>query len=364
MLSFIFGRRPTRQTVRDVLEASGLSPEEIDAAEVEGTDELLAIDQVVLPDALEYDIDELAETSGLQVDEIRGYWRALGFADPAEGERVFSKIDVEILQSVSAFQDGLTDPLLSLQMTRVLGASMARFATAVVEAGEARSTGRHEAIIEGDTEVVAEYEASSLAVRSGNLLPFLTEVMEYAFRRHLRAAARRRITLATVAEGDGLTVGFADMVRFTKLSQQLDDHGLARLLTQFGEITNETVATNGGRIIKMIGDEAMFTAEVPEQAAQIGLELAAVFSKREDLPGVRVGLASGPVLARDGDVYGPVVNLASRLVEASRTDSVVVSQATRDHLVGDPAFRLRSLGMKHLRHIGTVRLYRLNKGSG
>ena len=359
MLSFIFGRQPTRQTVREVLEAAGLSPEEVDAAEADGIDELLAIDQVVLPEALEYDIDELAETSGLQVEDIRGYWRALGFADPAPGERVFSEFDVEILQSVSEIQDGLTDPILSLQMTRVLGLSMARFAAAVVEAGEARSTGRHEAIIDGDAEVVAEYEASSLAVQSGNLLPFLTEVMEYAFRRHLRAAARRRITLANLPAGDGLTVGFADMVRFTKLSQQLDDHALARLVTQFDELTNEIVATNGGRIVKMIGDEAMFTAEAPDQAAHIALELAKVFGDRDDLPGVRVGLASGPVLARDGDVYGPVVNLASRLVEASKTDSVVVSQATRDQLVGDPTFKLRSLGSRHLRHIGTVRLYRL-----
>ena len=119
MLSFIFGRQPTRQTVRDVLEASGLSPEEIDAAEADGTDELLAIDQVVLPEKLEYDIDDLALASGLEVEAIRGYWRALGFADPAPGERVFSKIDVEILQSVSAMQDSLTDPILSLQMTRV-----------------------------------------------------------------------------------------------------------------------------------------------------------------------------------------------------------------------------------------------------
>lgn len=362
MLGFIFGRQSSRQTVREVLEAAGISSEEIDLAEADGTDELLAIDQVVLPDALTYDIDELAETSGLPVDEIRGYWRALGFADPAPGERAFSKVDVAILQSVSAVRDGLVDPILSLQMTRVLGSSMARFAAAVVEAGEERSTSRHEAIIEGDADVAAEYESSSLAVQSGDLLPFLTEVMEYAFRRHLRAAARRRITLANVPAGDGLTVGFADMARFTKLSQQLDDHGLASLVTQFNELTNDIVATNGGRIIKMIGDEAMFTAEAPDHAARIALELAAVFGERDDLPGVRVGLASGPVLARDGDVYGPVVNLASRLVESSRVDSVVVSPATRDHLAGNRSFNLRSMGTKRLRHIGTVRLYRLTTG--
>lgn len=359
MLSLIFGRKSTRRTVREVLEQAGLTPEEIDAAEADGTDELLAIDRVVLPDALEYDIDELAATSGLGVEEIRGYWRALGFADPDPGERVFSKIDVEILQSVAAVQDGLVDPILSMQMTRVLGSSMARFAAAVVEAGEARSSGRHEAIADGEAEVAAEYEASTLAVQSANLLPFLTEVMEYAFRRHLRAAARRRITLAGVPEGDGLTVGFADMVRFTKLSQRLDDHDLARLVTQFDELTNEIVATNGGRIVKMIGDEAMFAVEAPDQAAHIALELAAVFGERDDLPGVRVGLASGPVLARDGDVYGPVVNLASRVVETARVDTVIVSESIRDHLADDSRFKLRSVGTKRLRHIGTVRLYRL-----
>ena len=68
-------------------------------------------------------------------------------------------------------------------------------------------------------------------------------------------------------------------------------------------------------------------------------------------------MASGPVLARDGDVYGPVVNMASRLVTVGRAGAVNVSQELRDALAGDRRFALRSLGDRSLRHIGNVRVY-------
>jgi adenylate cyclase len=372
--------RRRQRTLRDVLEGLGMSAEEIDAAKLSGTAALLAIDGVVLPEADKLTIDDLAGKVGVDVDVIRALWRGLGFVDPLEGERSFGKRDVKILRSLVALTaDDLIEPDLALQLTRVLGVSMAKVATAVVDATQARSPGRRaigdmsdtgEMSDIGDTsdgDFDAEHEgqddADLLAVRAGELVPFLSDVITYTFRRHLRAAARRQVALATSADGASQVIGFADLVRFTVLSSQLEDHELAQVVDRFDHLVNSIVVRHGGRVIKMIGDAAMFTCVNPVQAGLIALELVDAVADDDRLSGLRVGMASGPVLARDGDLYGSVVNMASRLVTIGRAGAVNVSQDVRDALTGDDRFSLRSLGDRTLRHIGEVRVYRLRSGA-
>ena len=76
---------------------------------------------------------------------------------------------------------------------------------------------------------------------------------------------------------------------------------------------------------------------------------------------MRVGLALGSVIEQDGDVYGPVVNTASRIVGIAYPGSVVVSEEVRNALRGDPTLNLRSLRSHTLRDIGRVRLWRLRR---
>ena len=356
-------RRKKQRTVRDVLEGLGVAPEAIDEAELAGTDELLAIDAVVLPERAKLTLDELVAKVGADVDVVRAFWRALGFVDPVDGERAFSKRDVAILKSmVAMMRDGLIDDDAALQVARVLGVSMAQIATAVVDAGEARSGQRREAAEHG--EEAARDDASSFAVRAGELLPFLSDVIDYSFRRHLRAAARRRVAVVSSEEGSGQVIGFADLVRFTELSLQLDDHELARLVGRFDQLVNRVVVGHQGRIVKMIGDAAMFTVLSPVDAAMVAVELSEAAAADEVMSGLRIGMASGPVIARDGDLFGPVVNLASRLGTIGRAGAVNVSREIRDAIAADRRFAVRSLGEWNLRHIGDVRVYRLRPGPG
>jgi hypothetical protein len=122
-----------------------------------------------------------------------------------------------------------------------------------------------------------------------------------------------------------LCVGFADMVGFTVLSQQLSEDELAVVVSRFEEVAHYTVTGAGGRLVKMIGDEAMFVAESPLAAARIALGLAEAYADDELLSDVRVGLAEGPVLVQDGDYYGPVVNLAHAVVGLADPGSVLLS---------------------------------------
>src|SRR2546429_7885402 len=98
-------------------------------------------------------------------------------------------------------------------------------------------------------------------------------------------------------------------------------------LTDLEHISSEPVTGGGGRMVKLIGDEVLYTAADEHGACRIALRLAATFSEHPVLPPVRAGLASGEVLLRDGDVFGPVVNLAARAVKIAGAGEVVTSAA-------------------------------------
>lgn len=347
-------RRRRPKSVKEVLDGLGFDAEAIEEAEESGTAELLAIDGLVLPERGKLTLAELAAKVGAEPDAIRVLWRSLGFVEPVEDERIFTKTDVRILRNlIGLTRAGVVEPAVALQLARVLGQSMAQVATAVIDATEAQAAEAR------DTDDGVE---SGLAGRANDILPFLSEAVDYSFRRHLRAAARRRVDLATLVEGAGQVIGFADLVRFTELSLELDDDELGYVVGRFDDLVHAVVVEHEGRIVKMIGDAAMFTVVDPAQGAAIALAMNEAIARETSLGSLRVGLAYGPVLSRDGDLYGPVVNMASRLGDLGRAGAVNVSQDLRDAVAGDPRFALRSLGKKSLKGIGEARVYRLRPG--
>lgn len=95
----------------------------------------------------------------------------------------------------------------------------------------------------------------------------------------------------------------------------------------------DLVSVAGGRVVKLIGDEAMFVLEDPSQACQVGLSLIETSSHP-----VRIGMAQGTVVGLYGDYYGETVNLAARLVGSAMPSTVLVSEALRDQVGADFTF--------------------------
>jgi adenylate cyclase len=181
-------------------------------------------------------------------------------------------------------------------------------------------------------------------------------VLEQVWRRHLQAAARRRLLRGDGEDSPGLVVGFADLVGFTALAQQVTDEELAEVVDQFERLAYDVVVAGGGRVVKMIGDEVMFLVEDPVMAAEIALGLADASRDAAGLGDVRVGMAMGPVLEREGDAYGTTVNLASRATAIAYPGTVVVSPELRDALAEHPDFAFRNMRPRFLKHIGRVTL--------
>jgi adenylate cyclase len=235
----------------------------------------------------------------------------------------------------------------ALQMTRVIGSSMARIASAQIDAIENRID--EPTFVDGTEPAV---------LRSRFLIPAMPQILEYTWKRHLQSAARRRMVRETAAQGGyAQAVGFADLVGFTALSQQLTDHQLAEIVDRFEATAYDLVGSLGGRVVKMIGDEVMFAVDDVVTSLQLALALAEAYHDDESLSDVRVGLAYGSVLEREGDLFGPVVNLASRIVSISYAGSVVVAAEVHDALEGDDRFRWKSLRTRQLKDIGRVQLW-------
>jgi adenylate cyclase len=342
-------------TLRGLVERMGVDHDEIARAEADGTLGLLALSHLVFPQEPRYTQADMIGRTGLG-EQARAFWRALGFADPQPDEVQFTDEDLAMLRTLEEMlASGVVEPDVALQMTRVIGSSMARIASAMVDAMEAR--------VDDPTDASGD---DSALTRAGLVLPLFPAVLEYSWRRHLQAAARRRLVLDAAAQssgGVGVCVGFADLVGFTALSQQLDDHELAQVVGRFEELAYDVVVRNGGRVIKMIGDEVMFSVADPASAVQIALSLAEAYHDEESLSDVRVGVASGPVLEKEGDLFGPTVNLASRIVGIAFAASVVVSDDIRTALDDDESLVWKTLRTRQLKDIGRVRLWVVRRAS-
>jgi adenylate cyclase len=180
----------------------------------------------------------------------------------------------------------------------------------------------------------------------------------YGLRRRLDEAIKRRGSTETGAE-PFLVVGFVDLVDFTRTSSGLDTAEFGRVLGRFEALAWDEVTEAGGRMIKLVGDEAMFVCP-PTPGPAIAARAILSRCGRDDLPRARAGLAAGRTLIRGGDYFGPTVNLASRLVDAASANTIVVNDAYQSLLEDDwPEFSPMPLEPRELKGIGMTKLWQL-----
>jgi adenylate cyclase len=185
------------------------------------------------------------------------------------------------------------------------------------------------------------------------LLPMLEQIQNYVWRRHLAANADRLLSAAGGGDRRELAVGFADLVGYTSRSRGMGGRELGVMLEDFESIAAEVIARHRGRVVKTVGDGVLFTAASALDAMHIALGLPDAWDA-EDRPPLRVGAAYGEVLTRLGDVYSPVVNLASRLTSVARPGTVLVDRELADRLrdVDDVTVRpLRRVSVRGYEHL-------------
>src|SRR5690348_6019716 len=170
--------------------------------------------------------------------------------------------------------------------------------------------------------------------------------------------------VVAAVEGDlrPVTILFADVRGFTRLSEVLPPEQLVAAINGCFEVLDAALALYGGEVDKFIGDAVMATfgapvahEDDPRRAVLAALDMQTALRRynvqlRKQIGcelEMRIGVNTGVVLAgpigsqrkRAYTVMGDAVNVASRLEHSAAVGSVVIGESTRAHL--GEAFRLR-----------------------
>jgi adenylate cyclase len=295
-----------------------------------------ALEALLLGGPRKYTRLEIAGQAGMEPERTQRLWRALGFPDAADDDPSFTDADVHALEVLSTLIDsGFVGPESEASIARAMGQSLSRLAdwqTDMLADALARAAGDDPRSVSADDAVAAARE----------LLPRLREVQDYVWRRHLAANADR--LLASAGQGDRreLAVGFADLVGYTSRTRGMGGRELGRMVEDFESIATEVIARHHGRVVKTVGDGVLFTTASAVDAAEVGLDLPHIWDT-EERPPLRVGAAYGPVLTRLGDVFSPVVNLASRLTSLARPGTLLVDRELAHRLREESGYRVKPL---------------------
>lgn len=308
-----------------------------DPGESPAADARKALDGLLLGGPRRYTRLQVAEMSGMPPERTLRLWRALGFADAADDDPAFTDADIEALEVLAALIDsGFVGPENEASIARAMGQALSRLAdwqTDMLADALSRGAGRN-----GGSGASADDAVE--AARA--LLPRLRQVQDYVWRRHLAANADRLLASVEPGEPRELAVGFADLVGYTSRSRGMGGRELGAMIEDFESTAAEVIARHHGRVVKTVGDGVLFTAASGVAAVEIALELPEAWSA-EDRPPLRTGAAYGRVLTRLGDIYSPVVNLASRLTSLARPSTVLVDRELADQLRDNPAYRVKPL---------------------
>lgn len=308
------------------------------------------VERALLGKAPTLTVAEVAARAGLPEAQVRRIWRTLGFPERGD-ERAYNEDDAAAMAVLGELiADGLFDFDLVLNVVRGAGLSMARLADWEVGA-----------LIQRIEDVFVERvgpgspsEATSWLF--GEYGDRFDQVLLYTWRRHV-AAAVARIDLMRAVDADPhtthLTVGFADIVGFTALSNELTREKIGDLVEVFEARCGDVIAANGGRLVKSLGDAVLFVNDDALAGYTTAEGIIQVVGRDKRMPDVRVGLATGSVVFRLGDVYGPPVNLAARLTQVARRNRIILDEATAERLPDDQ-FETRSLPARPMRGFGVM----------
>jgi adenylate cyclase len=306
--------------------------------------------RAILGEELAFNAAEVAAEAGVTIDETRRLWRALGFPEHGS-ERAFTRSDVDAVATLVGTVDaGWFDFDMAVNLTRAVGQTMARLADWEVGA-----------LVHRIEELEAGEEATGTRVGSAlrlieDLIDPFESLLLYVWRRHLAAAAVRMETLGANEEDlhtTEVTVGFADIVGFTALSNQISRDKVGDLVELFESRCADVIATHRGRVIKSLGDSVLFVSPDAISAYDTAEGIIKVVGRDARMPDVRLGLASGSVVMRLGDVFGPPVNLAARLTAVARRNRIIIDAATAALLPVDQ-FETRRLPARPVRGFGLV----------
>jgi adenylate cyclase len=303
-----------------------------------------------------YTASEIAEQVGVDPAFLAASRRALGLPVPADDERVYGEKDLEAAQLGTAHRQMGFDDEDALEVARVLGQGMARYA-------ESTRSLVAQTFLDPDLD---EYElAHRYRIVAEQLMPLAGPWLEHVFALHLQQVLRsdalthEQHRSGRLMDAQQAVVAFADLVGFTELGEQVTSEELGTVAGRLSRLATDAIEPSV-KVVKLIGDAVMLVSPEPEPMLESTLRLIEVAAAEEAFPPLRAGVACGPAVHRWGDWFGAPVNLASRLTARARPSTVLVSAEVRDSVNG--RYEFSHAGRKRLKGFSApVNAYRARR---
>jgi len=302
---------------------------------------------------------EVCETTGIELQLLRRLQRAIGLPIDDPDAAVLLRADGEAAARAKFFLDLGFDPDDTVALMRIVIENLGHVAEIMREA--ALKT----LLRPGASEIEVAQASEELALRSAPMLgPVMDDLIRLELRRSFESDAVTAAERAagTLPGGRTVTVCFADLAGFTSLGEAIPPEDLERVATRFAEVAHD-VARSPVRFVKSIGDAVMLISfdAVPLLHAVLDLIDAAA---ENDLPRLRIGVASGLAVSRAGDWFGNPVNVASRVTAEARPGTVMVAESTRDAAGNAAGFEWSPAGARRLKGVSDeVKLFRVGRPS-
>ncbi|HJW21868.1 MAG TPA: adenylate/guanylate cyclase domain-containing protein [Candidatus Limnocylindrales bacterium] len=271
---------------------------------------------------------ELVEQLGPRGGLVGSVLSAMGLSAPSPDGQTRVAEETQLRALIEGWSS--VDEQYTVRAARIFGEAARRaaegwvalFAEAIARPLEAR----YEAVDEVVPRLVAP--AMSLSRLGPRLMSWLLERhLERAMNdlniARIEARLERRGLLPT-RPAHPPAVAFVDVSDYTRLTAQGGDELGALTAVRLGELAETIVRRHGGRVVKLLGDGVLLVFEDPCTAVTTVAELMASMPEA-DLPPAHGSVHAGPLVERDGDVYGTTVNVASRIAAHAAAGMLLLS---------------------------------------
>ena len=288
--------------------------------------------------------EEICKATGSDMTFVQQLFAAAGLPTPEPADRIRQEDAERIPDMSNALRFGSGDSALLLRGARIMGESTHRIA-------EAQPYLYHKLMEEpllasGMTDPQMRDLLADVSMALGDTAE---RALVWMYRRHEEHATIEHILehLYALMEEIGIqeaqpehppAISFLDLVGYTRLTEEEGDEAAAQTAMALADVVGETSGAHRGRPVKWLGDGVMFHFRDPEGAVTASLEMVERLPA-EGLPPAHVGIAAGPIIARDGDYFGRTVNTAARVAAYAGPGQVLVTDEVVHHDLGTVLFK-------------------------
>ena len=147
-----------------------------------------------------------------------------------------------------------------------------------------------------------------------------------------------------------LAILIADLSGYTALTEAHGATSAADLIETFLKIVQNSLVGDS-HLHQRRGDEVMIISESPENLLSTALLLLRNSAKEHNFLLLHGGLHFGPVLKRDDEYFGSVVNFTARIASKAKAGTFCCSKEFRDAIINSKLCVLEPMGTHELKNI-------------